>query len=145
MEKVIIHTLSITKRFDKKLFQILLPENAQAITGIAVTVDKHFINVPPNPKIQREAGMLRLFVSDTGEKLFSQLLHASYRVEPIEGLGENYRDLQQWWWRSNYEMQDTWQRVESTVIDGYYEDRVGVLQVDNINYKVRIYLRLKML
>lgn len=144
MEKFIVHTLSIKERFQKKLFQILLPENAESITGIAVTCDKHFINVGGQPKIQREAGYLRLFVSDAGERFFAHTLYASFKVEKWEKVGENHIDTQQWWWRTNYEMLDTFQPVDSTLIDGYYEDRVGVLLTDNIDYTVRIYLRLKM-
>ncbi|HTF02411.1 MAG TPA: hypothetical protein VK826_00235 [Bacteroidia bacterium] len=145
MEKIIVHTIRITRSFEKNLFQILLPENAESITGIAASCDIHLVNVTGQPKIQRESGYLHLFISDTGEKMFAQILHASYRIEAWEKIGEQHLVIQQFSWKTNFEMLATCQPVQNMVIDGFYEDRVGAdVEEDELSYNVRIYLRLKM-
>jgi len=145
MEKIIVHKITITKSLEKILFQIRLPDNAEHITGIATSCDVHFINIYGLPKIQREAGIIRLFVSDTGEKIFAQQLHASYRIESWEKIGEYHLPIKPFSWKANFSLLNTYQPVRNTVIDGFYQDRTGNHVESESGYNVRIYLRLKMM
>lgn len=145
MEKVIIHTVDVTAGKQKILFQILLPEDAEAITGIAVTCDRYEIYAGGSPKKEnRVAGILHLFMSDTGDKLFSQTLHGVALPPYWQTIGDKNLVLGLWDWKKQFEMLDTYQPTENLLIDGFYEDGVGTIVLDGVEYKVRIYLRLKM-
>jgi hypothetical protein len=143
MEKLIIHMLTITKKKEKHSFQILLPENARAITGIAVTVDQYLIWKPGFFKMEREAGLLQLFASDTGEHIFSDNPHATFRPIEYQWFGDELAFGQLWTWKEKFELLSTWQPVTSRVIDAYYKDTAGKI-MDEVNYNVRIYIRLKL-
>ena len=142
MERLFIHTISITKPKEKNTFQINLPESAEAITGIFVTADKYKIFGIPDPKAERSTGILQLFASDTGEHLYSDNPKNTFMVPGEQTFGEVFTH-KLWSFASNMGMLDTWQTIHTTVLDGFYRDFVGAL-TDTVNYKVRIYLRLKL-
>jgi hypothetical protein len=141
MEKIIIHTVTIKTKLAKNLFQIVLPDNTEAITGIAVLNDVHKI-----PFVQMgDVGKIRLHVADTGDKFFSQVLQAFYNTPSFQryGLIDN-TFLSMISYKNHFEFEETYQRGENTLIEGYYEDIVGTKLSDAFEYHVRIYLRLKM-
>lgn len=144
MEKLIIHTIQITKKQEKQLFQIVLPENTEAITGVGVTCDQFMINQIGFSKIERQAGTLQLFAADTGEHIFSDNPHTVYKPTDFQKFDQILFARQIWIYKTHFGMLNTWQRVTSTLIDGFYRDEVGTV-LDSVNYKVRIYLRLKLL
>jgi hypothetical protein len=145
MEKIIIHTVTVSKAREKILFQILLPENAEAIIGIATSCDRYKIYADGIPNVENTlAGILRLNVSDTGDKFFSQSLHGVAAPPSWQTIGENFSAFGLWSWKGKFEFFDTNQKTENTIIDGFYQDSVGEIMTTDFIYNVRIYLKLKL-
>ena len=145
MEKLIIHTVDVTAGMQKILFQILLPENAEAITGIAATCDRHRIHPGGAPNVEnRLAGMLHLFASDTGDKFFAQSLHGVASPPNWQTIGDRSLINGLWGWKQKFELLDTYQPTANLLIDGFYQDSGGAVILSTVKYKVRIYLRLKL-
>lgn len=139
-----IHTINIKQKREKQLFQISLPENAESITGIAVTCDQYMIFKTGFVKVERQAGTLALFSADTGEHIFSDNPRAAFAPPTWQKFDEVSFDRQLWLTNKHFAMLDTNQPVSCTLLDGFYHDEVGKL-LDEVNYNVRIYLRLKLL
>ncbi|CAN5729362.1 hypothetical protein BH11BAC7_BH11BAC7_21340 [soil metagenome] len=141
MEKIIIHTVTIKTKLAKKLFQVVLPENTEAITGIAILNDVHKI-----PLVEMgDVGRIRLHVADSGDKFFSQVLQAYYLTPSFQryGLIDGFY-MTMISSKNQFEFAETYQPTENTLIEGYYEDIAGAKLSDAFEYHVRIYLRLKM-
>ena len=145
MEKLIIHTVTVTQPLEKILFQILLPENAEAIVGIAATCDRHTIHIGGILYVQnRLAGIIRLNVSDRADKFFSQSLHGVNMPPSWQTIGEDFSSGGLWSWKSKFELMDTYQPTANRIIDGFYQDSVGEIIDSDFTYNVRIYLKLKL-
>ncbi len=144
MEKFIIHQLTIIQQSEKQLFQIYLPENAIAVTGIDVSCDKHIYRVGMEAIQNAAIGFVRLFVADTGHKLFSKNLHAVSELPQQEIIGEEFTAPKLYSNMNKSEMFKTYQPVLSTIIEGFYEDLTTGVGGSYPSYKVRIYLRFKM-
>ncbi len=146
MDKIIIHHLRITQKLEKQLFQILLPENAIAITGIAVTVDKHVVKVGFESINNMMIGMIHLKNADVGDRFFAQDVHALNEPPEYEITGESFPYTKSYFRITFPEMLETYQPVTSTILDGFYEDTAtgGDGGASYGSYNVRIYLQLKM-
>lgn len=144
MERIIVHTIFISKPKEKRIFQIALPENTEAITGIGVTTDKTRIYVGGAwQKIERSAGTLQLFAADSGEHLFSDDLKAIYTPCKMQVFDQVFpiRTLPSY--KTKFGLMDTWQPVHTTIIDAYYKDLIGYVS-ETTNYTIRIYVRVKL-
>lgn len=144
MEKIIVHTIAITKLKEKHLFQISLPENSEAITGVGATSDKARVNVTGEwQKLQRSSGILQLFVADTGEHFFTddpKAIPTPCDVQPFDQVFP-IRDVPSY--KAKFDLLNTWQPVHTTIVDGYYKDLIGNVSTST-NYNIRIYLRIKL-
>lgn len=144
MEKIIVHTIGITKQKEKHIFQIVLPENTEAITGIGATSDKtRVLEGGFWPKIERSTGTLQLFVADTGEHLFSDNPKAFFGPTKMQMFDEVFPIRALPSYKTKFGLLDTWQPVHTTIIDGYYKDMVGNVS-ENTDYNIRIYVRVKL-
>src|ERR1044071_5641890 len=90
MEKVIIHTLDIEVSEQKINFQILLPENLNAITGISASSNLNSVDDPTIDYVRPGIGFLHLHVADTGDELFSELVLADGRIPKWEISGHGF-------------------------------------------------------
>lgn len=144
MEKQVVHILNITQLKEKRSFQIILPENAIALTGIAVTCDLYLISKIGFPKIERQTGRLRLFSADTGESIFAANIHASFSLPAWQKFYEPSFVRQLFMISKPKFLLETNLPVTSTLIDGFYQDEAGKL-LDTLDYNVRIYLRFKLI
>ena len=142
MEKLVIHKIGISKAKEKHTFQIYLPENAEAITGIFVTTDRYQITGVATNKVERSTGILQLFASDTGEHLYSDNPKNTFSVTREQATDEIFSH-KLWTYCTNMGMLDTWQPVSTTILDGFYQDFVGTL-TESVTYNIRVYLRLKL-
>lgn len=142
MEKLIIHTIRITKLKEKHIFQIALPENTEAVTGFGVTTDQYSLNGVPGGKIERSTGILQLFASDTGEHLFTDDPKNTFTPTKIQAYDELFGH-RIWSYKSHFGMLDTWQPIHTTILDGFYRDFMGDIAYEN-SYNLRIYVRLKL-
>lgn len=142
MEKFIVHRIRITQKQEKKIFQIILPDNTHAITGIAAGCDAYLIPVEGEEDIQRPVGTLTLFVPDTGEQIYSDNLHACFAPATWQKFDEVSFDRKLWLTKVPFKMLETHQQASCTFIEGFYQDEVGDV-LSTVNYTVRIYLRLK--
>jgi hypothetical protein len=140
MEQVIIHMIHITIPKEKHLFQITLPENVAAITGIGTTADRYKVNGIDSVKFERSAGTLQLFAADTSEHLFSDDPKNTYEASKIQRFDEFF-EHKVWSYKGKAGLFDTWQPIHTTILDGYYQDLIGNVTED-IDYYLRIYLRL---
>ena len=143
MEKLIVHSVNIKKVNEKKTFQIVLPENAECITGIAISSDQYLISETGFDKIERQAGTVSLFAADSGESIYSDNLHTVYSLSAMEKHQQFSFDRQLWLIPKPLEFMQTNQSVHCTLIDGFYKDEVGKI-LASVDYTVRIYLRLKL-
>jgi len=144
MEKLIVHTIHISKQREKQLFQIALPENTEAITGLASTSDAtKVVGGGGWDKIERSSGTLQLYAADTGEHLYSDDPKV-YFWPPLTQMFDDifpFREL--WSYKSKFGLLNTWQPIHTTIIDGYYKDFLGNY-TEVMNYNIRIYIRLKL-
>lgn len=144
MEKIIVHSVKITKPKEKNIFQIVLPENTEAITGLASTTDKSRIMVGGKmEKVDRASGTLQLFAADTGEHLFSdnpKVVNSPCWMQPFDMVFP-IRAVPLY--KTHFGLLDTWQRVQTTIIDAYYMDLIGYV-IEDFNYTLRVYVRVKL-
>jgi hypothetical protein len=139
MDKIVIHTVAVTKPKQKIHFDILLPENASLLTGIEVSTNRQLILAHKKKYPHRAVGVLRLFVADDGDCIFSQMLHADHSIPKWEATGEPFAATL---W-NQLEMLPpflTKQFTKATLVNGFYEDMVGDVIVANPNYTVKITL-----
>jgi hypothetical protein len=142
MEKTIIHNITIATKLEKSLFQIVLPENAEAIIGIAVICD--LLIADEDIQIS-EAGVLRLFVADTGDKFFSESVNSISAFPKYQFTGNKFAlDNSIVPAKKCSEWMETYQPAQGTLIEGAYEDYAGVKFHGTFSYNVKIYLRVKM-
>lgn len=144
MEKIIVHTIHISKQREKHIFQIALPENTEAITGLGSTTDAtKVVSYGGWDKIERASGTLQLYAADTGEHLFSD--DPRVHIDPPQN--QMFDDIfpfrKLWAYKTKFGLLDTWQPVHTTIIDGYYKDFLGAI-TEVMNYNIRIYIRLKL-
>jgi hypothetical protein len=142
MEKTIIHTIPISIKLEKVLFQIVLPENTEAIVGIAITSD---LLLSEDDMIV-EAGLLRLYMADTGDKLFSESVKSisalpDYQMTRLK----NALDISIVPANKCFDFMETYQPAEETLVEGIYQDFAGVKFHGAFSYNVKIYLRVKMI
>ena len=141
MEKIVVETIPITRPKEKVQFQIAIPENAKKLTGISVSNDKNLIVAFGVPKItHRSVGIIRMFIADSNDSFFSEMLHSDFRLPKWENIGNEYMIAQLW---NHGDKPSTPLPIElnsnSTLIQGHFEDLVGFLSAE-VEYKVRVTL-----
>lgn len=142
MEKIIVETLSVTLANEKIQFQIFLPEDAMLLTGIDVSTNKYtVVNPLLHSKVpHRGVGIIRLFVADDGDCIYSQLLHADASIPAWEQLGIEHTFPELWNQNEPAPPFLTKQFTKATIINGFYEDLVGGVNLEPPNYTVKITL-----
>jgi hypothetical protein len=117
-----IHTLKITKPYQKSLFQIRHPENAQAIIGFYSNCNLGF---PTNQPYRGEkVGSVTLAISDGGDMVYGSLI-AFDTVEQLDFFSKQVlpSSLQFNATKKNkitYEPTNI--KISDALIEGYYED-----------------------
>lgn len=139
MGNIIVHTLQITKPQQKLHFEIIMPENATMLTGIEISSNRYVVTYHSVKYPHFGIGVLRLFVADDGDCIFSEMLHADHNIPNWETLGEVIIP-DPWKWTAPAPPFKTKQFTKATVINGFYEDRIGALILSNPDYKVNITL-----
>ena len=169
MDKVLIHKVSVSDSTRIILFDILLPENYPALSGISATaiMDKPsgIVIVPPPPPPPgagsggeggsggeegsvggREdipaanipLGLLRLFIADNGDELFSEAVYSTNRKYPHELIGEEFTIEKVPFVNSHYYPLFTNLDTQTRIINGFYHD--SILSSEGLSYTVFIYL-----
>ena len=142
MKKIVVETIPITRLKEKMQFQIAIPENATMLTGIDVCANKNFALIPGFSKVtHRGIGIIHLFIAESDDCFFSQMLHADYALPFHEKIGTSYLNRQLWTEVVKpYEPFPAMQFAQGAMISGYYEDLLGLFPVYTTDYNIIITL-----
>ena len=158
MDKVLIHKVLVSDSTRIILFDILLPENYPALSGISVSA---FMNAPEEVPIvppgagagggegagvgggmvansNPPLGLLRLFIADTGDELFSEAVYSTSTKYPHEMIGEAFTIENVPFVDSHYYPLFTKLDTQTRIINGFYQDLI--LSDEGLSYTVLIYL-----
>lgn len=138
MEKVLVHTEKITKKKQKHLFQIPLPENAKEITGVKATIFPSTFRFTPH----KHGGDLHLAIPDEGDVFFTDEIYLTTGHPMIEDarIDMDWNSRAAWWQGAKYEPFSIKLAPETTFIEGYYEDAINTTFNSDRTYTLRIYL-----
>lgn len=139
MDKIVVHTLQITKAKEKQLFELMLPEDVSLLTGIEISSSRHGFFIPPRRFANRAVGIIRLFVADDGDCIFSEMLRGDQSIPSWEAMGE-FIPPTPWNQKEPLPPFLTKQFTKATVINGFYEDMVGEVGYASPDYTVTITL-----
>lgn len=137
MEKVIIKTFAVSPLKRTLLFDILLPENYPALTGISVSTNKYII-AELDPGTNIPIGTLRLFMSDCGDELFSEAVFANAKEPEFSAIGSYFTTERIYNFQKQYCPFKTKINTEVTLINGFYQD--DILSIAGGTYTISIYL-----
>lgn len=140
--RIIVHKETIDKPGKKVVFQIKIPPDVKAITGVmfGVPLRGETGGLPFN----RHSGELRLSIPDKRGVFFSESLrvagitHWFYSRLGKIGLIESHQWIHM---GTKWEFEDMYVPVEQTIIEGYYEDENPIIR--GAFYDVNIYLKLE--
>ncbi len=142
MSQIILHKEVIDKPNKKVVFQIKIPSNVKAVTGVMFgAILKGDTGIMP---FKRHSGELQLNIPEKRGVFYSESLRIQgmndYIFEPIGQLGLIVSS--QWIHKgTKWEFEDIHIPVEHTIIDGFYED--GNPFLNGAYYELNIYLRLE--
>ncbi|MBI3238750.1 MAG: hypothetical protein HYZ43_07940 [Flavobacteriia bacterium] len=140
MKKHLIHSLVITKPFEKVQLQIPIPRNAKKLVGLRVTTSGHY------PFTNSEIGWLWLRIPEMRDVFFAEIVrnavqeYGKLSFAPIDGI--TFGSGQGWIDGGKDESFSIEVDASATLFEGYYTDRLGSSLSDP--YTVKIYLTLEL-
>ncbi len=145
--KYTLTTLPITKVFQRIRFQIRVPENLYAITGIVATVSLAELAVKKGIDPGHCAGSLSLALPDKGDVVFNDEVRLGHHdfLDFFEKIVQaNPAPNFFWFSATRYSYFDTFYKIKDALIEGYYESYFRPLAVPEPGrtfYKLNIYIR----
>ncbi len=117
-----IHTIKITKPYQKSLFQIRHPENAQAIIGFYSNCNLGF----PNNRTYKgeKVGSVTLAISDGGDIVYGSLIafdtveHLDFFSKQVLTPSLQFNATK----KNKISYEPTYIKISDAIIEGYYED-----------------------
>lgn len=145
MRKFLIHTIEVKKPKAKKSFQVKLPWTAKQVVGLHTAIQPNYHEPMEELSSQGfvEVGSIWLRLSGNRDVFFADTIEfpfAQNRFDPtIEPQG--FIGQKEWWFTgTKHSFLKMTVPVESTIIEGFYEDHHQGEQVD---YNVKLYLELE--
>ena len=162
-KEAIITTLSITRAYEIKHFQVRIPGDASSICGVAVTVSskgKTVLTIPDLPKgeVSKAAynpsrynrnllfGDVLLFSCEEGNCFYTGELHEEDNNVMMGDFTGSTEDMfGQWSHGQRHEADEVIVDGDTTVVMGIYRDKVGkaVSKTDGYNVRVIIWIKTK--
>lgn len=145
MRKYVIHTIKVRKPRAKKSFQIKLPWTAKQVNGLHISIQPNY-----QPLMEQlimdgfiEVGSIWLRMSGGRDVFFADTLGFPYARKKFDPtiLPQGFIGRDDWWFTGTQtEFMKLTVPVESTLIEGFYEDHHRDSRVD---YDVKLYLELE--
>ncbi|MCR9171919.1 MAG: hypothetical protein NXI10_05475 [bacterium] len=145
MRKFLIHTIELRKPQAKKSFQVKLPWTAKQVVGLHIDIQPNF-HAPMDQLIADgfvEVGSIWLRLSGNRDVFYADTLGFPYARKKFDPtiLPQGFIGRDDWWLTgTQFSFLKMTVPVESTLIEGYYEDQHENQRVD---YNVKLYLELE--
>ena len=143
MKKIILHKEVIKTINQKQLFQIKLPDDAQKLTGILITVNEPLFDPKQSPKLYQK-GVIDLRMSSNQEVIFSDRVdvqdHLIADLNKIQSPG--MLTTKAWWFSgTKYDFFKLSIPIKNRLIEAFYVDESTKRRF--VDYELKIYLELK--
>ena len=143
MKKIIIHQEVIQMENQKQMFQIKLPNDTTAITGVLIVVNETG-QIPQQLREPFEKGLINLRISNKRDVFFSERVERSnHLITPfVDRAQQGLLEREQWWFSGTQrEFFRITIPVNDAIVEGFYEDKST--NVNSIEYTLKIYLELE--
>jgi hypothetical protein len=139
MNKILVHTFSVTRRSEHIMFRIRIPENIKSVNGIQVSCDKNVVVTPITEKPDRAlAGFISIRCADNGQMVVSEPVFCQTGITARETSPLEPNLPLNWGWYNGFALPAQFLPASATLLEGVYKDRFHNYETEGYTYRVTV-------